>query len=68
MYRNRNKRHTIRDLCMWFVLIFILGGAAFGMTRYRDVKSAVNSHLYLLELKAVMSTLNWQLVNHFPFC
>lgn len=43
MYRNRNKRHTIRDLCMWFVLIFILGGAAFGMTRYRDVKSAVNS-------------------------
>lgn len=43
MYRNRNKRHTVRNLVLWFVLIFILGGVSFGMTRYRDVKSAVNS-------------------------
>lgn len=43
MHNNRRKKHTLRNLGMWFVLLFILGGAAFGMTRYRSVKSAANS-------------------------
>lgn len=40
---NKTKKHTFRNLSMWFVLLFVLGGAAFGMTRYRSVKSSVNS-------------------------
>ena len=43
MHNNKAKKHTLRNLSMWFVLLFVLGGAAFGMTRYRSVKSSVNS-------------------------
>lgn len=43
MHNNKRKNHLLRNLSMWFVLLFVLGGAAFGMTRYRSVKSAANS-------------------------
>lgn len=43
MHNNKRKKHTFRNLGMWFVLLFVLGGAAFGMTRYRSVKSAADS-------------------------
>ncbi|WP_057879972.1 LCP family protein [Companilactobacillus kimchiensis] len=43
MHNNKAKKHTFRNLSMWFVLLFVLGGATFGMTRYRSVKSSANS-------------------------
>lgn len=43
MHNNRRVKHTFRNFSMLFVLIFVLGGAAFGMTRYRSVKSSMNS-------------------------
>lgn len=40
---NRKKKHTLRNVFLGFILLIVLGGAAYGMTRYRSVKNAVNS-------------------------
>lgn len=45
MHRNNKKKksHTLRNTFLAFILLIVLGGAAYGMTRYRGVKNAVNS-------------------------
>lgn len=44
MHNNRKKKkHTLRNVFLAFVLLIVLGGAAYGMTKYRSVKNAVNS-------------------------
>lgn len=44
MHNNkRRKKHTLRNTFLTFVLLVVLGGMAYGVTRYRDVKDAVNS-------------------------
>jgi len=39
----RKKKNVLRNVFLSFVLLVILGGAAYGMTRYRNVKNSVNS-------------------------
>lgn len=39
----KKKRHTLRNVFLIFILVLVLGGAAYGMTRYRSVKNSVNS-------------------------
>lgn len=44
MHNNKKKKkHTLRNVFLAFVLLLVLGGAAYGMTRYRSVKNSVNS-------------------------
>ncbi|AYM02797.1 LCP family glycopolymer transferase [Levilactobacillus yiduensis] len=41
--QNRNKKHTVRNSVMVAALFVLLGGSAYGMTRYRSIKNAINS-------------------------
>ncbi|QFR68407.1 LCP family protein [Companilactobacillus paralimentarius] len=43
MHNKRKKTHTLRNVFLMFILFIVLGGAAYGMTRYRSVKNSVNS-------------------------
>jgi len=44
MHSNKKKkRHTLRNTFLALILLIVLGGAAYGMTRYRSAKNAVNS-------------------------
>lgn len=43
MHNNKKKNHVLRNVFLSFVLLIILGGAAYGMTKYRSVKNSVNS-------------------------
>jgi len=44
MHNNKKKkRHTLRNVFLVFILLIVLGGAAYGMSRYRGVKDSVNS-------------------------
>ncbi len=44
MHNNkRKKKHTLRNTFLAVILLVVLGGAAYGMTRYRSAKTAVNS-------------------------
>ncbi len=41
---HRNKKsHPLRNTFLIFLLLLVFGGAAYGMSRYRDVKDSVNS-------------------------
>lgn len=43
-HRNkRKKKHTLRNVFLVLILLIVLGGSAYGMTKYRNVKNAVNS-------------------------
>ncbi len=39
----RRKKHALRNVFLSVILLIVLGGAAYGMTRYRGVKNSVNS-------------------------
>lgn len=41
--QHAKKKHTLRNIILIVLLILIVGGAAYGMERYRSVKSTVNS-------------------------
>ncbi|WP_203640790.1 LCP family protein [Levilactobacillus andaensis] len=41
--QHRRKRHTFRNTILIIILLLLVGGAAYGMTRYRNIKSSVNS-------------------------
>lgn len=41
--RKKGKIHVLRSTFLIFILLLVLGGAAYGMTRYRNVKNSVNS-------------------------
>jgi LCP family protein required for cell wall assembly len=44
MHNNKKKKkHTLRNVFLAVILLIVLGGAAYGMTRYRSVKDSVNS-------------------------
>lgn len=43
MHNNKKKKHTLRNVFLGFILLVVLGGAAYGMTKYRSVKNSVNS-------------------------
>lgn len=40
---NKRKKHTLRNVFLSFILLIIVGGAAYGVTKYRNVKNSVNS-------------------------
>lgn len=39
----QKKKHTLRNSVLLGTLVLLLGGSAYGMTRYRSIKNAVNS-------------------------
>lgn len=41
--QHAKKKHTLRNIILIVLLVLIVGGAAYGMERYRSVKSTVNS-------------------------
>lgn len=41
--QHAKKKHTLRRIILIVLLVLIVGGAAYGMERYRSVKSTVNS-------------------------
>lgn len=43
MHNKKKKTHTLRNVFLIFILLIVLGSAAYGMTRYRSVKNSVNS-------------------------
>ena len=44
MHNNKRKHtHTLRNVFFAFILLILLGGAAYGITKYRGVKDSINS-------------------------
>lgn len=43
MHNNKKKKHTLRNVFLSVILLIVLGGTAYGMTRYRSVKNSVDS-------------------------
>lgn len=43
MHNGKKKKHILRNVFLTFILLVVLGGAAYGVTRYRNVKNSVNS-------------------------
>lgn len=41
--QHAKKEHTLRNVILIVLLVLIVGGAAYGMERYRNIKSTVNS-------------------------
>lgn len=39
----RRKKHTVRNAILALILVLIIGGSAYGMIRFRNVKNAANS-------------------------
>ncbi|WP_143461888.1 LCP family protein [Levilactobacillus enshiensis] len=41
--QRRKKKHTFRNVILSIIALLLIGGAAYGMVRYRSIKSSVNS-------------------------
>ncbi|CAJ1226841.1 LytR family transcriptional regulator [Levilactobacillus zymae] len=41
--QHRKKTHTVRNVFLTIILLLVVGGAAYGMQRYRSVKESINS-------------------------
>ncbi|WP_025086334.1 LCP family protein, partial [Companilactobacillus paralimentarius] len=41
--QHRRKKHALRNVFLSVILLIVLGGAAYGMTKYRSVKNSVNN-------------------------
>jgi len=41
--QHRRKSHTFRNTLLIVILLLVVGGAAYGMSRYRSIKDSVNS-------------------------
>ncbi|WP_125708813.1 LCP family protein [Companilactobacillus zhongbaensis] len=43
MHNKKRKKHTARNVCLIIVLLLVVVGAAFGITRYRSIKNSADS-------------------------
>jgi len=46
----RRKKHTVRNAILALILVLMVGGLAYGMVCFRNVKNAVNSSFKVTNL------------------